>query len=303
MGLAKKLGMMVSIVAVLGAAAAGCGTASDNQTQGNTATTGGTTAGGGKTIKIGYVTWAEDVAATMLWKQLLENKGYTVQTTQLDAGPLFAGLAQGGEDVFFDAWLPNTHKSYMQRYGSSLTNLGQWYQGPVKIGLVVPSYVKDVNSIADLNTHASEFNNQIVGIDAGAGEMQTVQNKVIPDYHLKLHLTSGSEASMLTALQRAISQKQPIVVTLWSPHWAFSKWHLKYLQDPKTAMGKSEHIQTEANKQWAASNPKVAGWLKNFKLTPNQLGELEQDINKDGNTKGVQEWISANQSLVNSWFK
>lgn len=304
MTLTKKLGWTLSIAAVAGFVLTGCGTSGNNTTK-----TGSTGNGSSdKNITIGYTSWAEDVAVTEVWKQVLEKKGYKVHATELQNGEVFQSMAKGGANsvnVDFDVWLPVTDATYKQKFGDKLTNLGQWYQGPVKIGLVVPKYVYDsgITSVAQLNANASKFGNQIVGIDAGSGEMNTLSKKVVPGYGLKLKVAGGSSASMLASLKRAELAKTPVVVTLWSPHWAFSKWNLKYLKDPKGLFGKSEHIQTDANKAWASSHPTLTKWIGNFKLTSAQLGKLEIDINNDGQTKGAQEWIAKNQTLVNSWTK
>ncbi len=306
----QKIGFTLSSVALSGMMLAGCSntpnspgsSSGTNDTSNQTSSSTGSSASG-KTITIGYVNWDEDVATSYLWKDLLSSKGYNVDLKTLEAGPLFAGLSEGGVDVFFDTWLPTTHKTYMDHYGSQLTSLGKWYQGQTEEGFVVPSYVKDVNTIADLKTHASEFGNQIVGIDPGAGEMG-LAGKAVSDYGLNLKLVQSSSPAMLSSLEKAYKAHQPIVVTLWSPHWAFAKYRLKYLSDPKGDFGKPGWIQTEANTKWVNANPQVAGWIKNFKLTPKQLGTLEEDINNaSSKDAGVKQWITDNQSLVNGWFK
>lgn len=305
----RKIGFVLSGAAMVSLLLAGCGStnttgsSAGNNTSSQTGTAPST---GSKNITIGYVDWAEDVATSYLWKDLLTQKGYHVTLTSMsDAGPLFAGLSKGGLNVFLDTWLPTTHKAYIQQFGSNLVDLGKWYEGGTTIGFVVPKYVYDsgIHSIADLNAHASEFGNQIVGIDPGAGEM-AIAKKAVQDYGLKLHLTASSSAAMLTVLQKDYAAKKPVVVTLWSPHWAFTKYKLKYLSDPKGVFGKAGWIQTEANKKWAAKNPAVVGWFKNFKLTPQQLGSLELDINSaSSKNAGVEKWIKNNQSVVNSWFQ
>ncbi|QQE78601.1 glycine betaine ABC transporter substrate-binding protein [Alicyclobacillus sp. SO9] len=309
----QKTGAFVSAIAFAGVALAGCGTANNTATSnsgGATTGAGNTTTGSSKSVNknitIGYVNWSEDVATTFLWKNLLTKKGYNVTVKELNAGPLFVGLSkQGGLDVFFDTWLPHTHKAYMDKYGKSLTSLGKWYQGKTKIGLVVPQYVynKGITSISDLNKNASKFNNQIIGIGPGAGEMQTLKGPVKKAYNLKLNIVDGSSAAMISSLKKAENAHKDVVVTLWSPHWAFAKWKLKYLKDPKGKFGQPGWIQTEANKQWVKGHPTMTKYLKNFKLTPMQLGKLEESINKNGKTKGVQDWINNNKSLVDGWFK
>lgn len=320
----KKLGVSVGSMAAIVALLAGCGatnnsastsnsaggssnSSSSNQTTSNTSTSNTSTSGAAsstdsKKVVIGYITWDEDVAASYLWKDLLEKKGYTVSLKQLPAAELFSGLSQNSLNIFFDTWLPDTHKAYMQRFGANLTNLGKWYQGTTTEGFVVPKYMTNVNSISDLKALSSKIHGKIVGIEAGAGETGLAK-KAIKDYNLPETLQTSSTPAMLAELKKAYAAKQPIVVTLWSPHWAFASYDLKYLKDPKGDFGKGGWIQAEGNKSWASSNPTVVGWLKNFKLNQAQLGALENDINQaSSKAAGVKKWVSANQSLVNGWF-
>ena len=70
-------------------------------------------------IKIGMVNWAECVANSNLWKVILEDLGYQVKLTQLDAAPLYLGLEKGDLDIFLDAWLPITHETYWENIKTS----------------------------------------------------------------------------------------------------------------------------------------------------------------------------------------
>lgn len=297
---------VLSIAALMSA----CGSTNSAVSSTASSTTGATgnqaaTSGSSKSVTIGYVNWAEDVATTNLWQDILQNKGYKVTLKSLsDPGPLFTGLAEGGLSVFFDTWMPVTHKQYIDKFGSKLTDLGTWYQGKTSEGFVVPQYVYNsgIKSIADLKANASKFNGQVVGIDPGAGEMG-IATKAMSEYGLtNMKLVGSSSAAMLSQLASDYKLNKPVVVTLWSPHWAFTKYKLHYLADPKKVFGTSGRIQTEANTQWASSNPTVAGWLKKFKMTPQQLGTLEEDVNSASSTDaGVKKWMAANQSVTSSW--
>ncbi len=148
--------------------------------------------------------------------------------------PLYTGLATGQIDFETDSWLPTTHAEYWKKYGKQLDDLGSWY-GPTSLELTVPSYVKDVNSLADLKAHASEFGGKIVGIEPSAGEMSLLKSKVLKEYGLDgtYQVIDGSTPAMLAELKRAYAKKEPVLVTLWSPHWAYSGYDLKKLKDPK----------------------------------------------------------------------
>ncbi|MEU2715302.1 ABC transporter permease/substrate binding protein [Streptomyces sp. NPDC007205] len=261
--------------------------------------------GKGKEIKIGYIPWDEGIASTFLWKEILEERGFKVTTTQYTAGPLYTGLATGQLDFQTDSWLPTTHAEYWKKYGKQLDDLGKWY-GPTSLELTVPSYVKDVNSLADLRAHASEFGGKIVGIEPSAGMMGLLKSKVLDEYGLQgtYDVIDGSTAAMLTELRRAYTKRQPVVVTLWSPHWAYSDFDLKKLKDPRGAWGKGDGVHTLARKGFTGDNPQVGRWLKDFSMTEKQLTSLESQIQKAGKGQeqdAVRDWLRKNPGLVDKW--
>ncbi|MFF4714627.1 ABC transporter permease/substrate binding protein [Streptomyces eurythermus] len=265
----------------------------------------GTDVGKGKEIRIGYIPWDEGIASTFLWKEILQERGFKVSTTQYAAGPLYTGLATGQLDFQTDSWLPTTHAEYWTKYGGQLDDLGEWY-GPTSLELAVPSYVKGVDSLADLEGHASEFGGKIIGIEPSAGEMSLLKSKVLKEYGLEgtYDVVDGSTPAMLAELKRAYARHQPVVVTLWSPHWAYSDYDLKKLKDPKGAWGKGDGVHTLARKGFAADNPLVGRWLKDFSMTEEQLTGLEARIQQAGKGKeqdAVRGWLRDHPGLVDKW--
>ena len=81
-------------------------------------------------------------------KLVLEEMGYDVTLTQVEAGPLWAAVVDGSADASLAAWLPVTHKTYADKFEGKFEELGTSMEG-VKIGLVVPHYM-DIDSIEDL---------------------------------------------------------------------------------------------------------------------------------------------------------
>ncbi|GAA2980324.1 ABC transporter permease/substrate binding protein [Streptomyces fulvorobeus] len=262
----------------------------------------GTDIGQGQKINLGYIPWDEGIASTFLWKELLERRGYTTDIKQLDAGPLYSGVARGDIDFQTDSWLPTTHKDYWDKYSDKLDDLGSWY-GPTSLELTVPSYVEGVDSLDDLKGQGKKFDGKIIGIEASAGMMGTLNKKVLKEYGLEgeYEVVSSSTSSMLAELNASIKKKEPVVVTLWSPHWAYGKHDLKKLKDPKGAWGEGEQIHTVAHKGFAGKAPAVAGWLKKFELSEEQLTSLENEIQGAGQGKeqdGVRAWLKKKPGLL-----
>lgn len=295
-GKLRRLFALVAAVLTVGLVATACGGRSSTSNTGQDS----------KTIKIGYIAWDEDIALSNLVKNQLEAKGYNVQLEQLDAAPLYAGLAKSDIDLFLDGWLPTTHEDYWNQYKNQLEDLGVWYDNAT-LNLAVPSYVTDVNSIEDLKTHAAEFNGTITGIDPGAGETRIIQNNVIPQYGLgdTMKLQNSSSTAMLAALDSAVKANRPIVVALWHPHWAYSRYQLKDLADPKGAMGKGEQLHILGRKNFSQDFPALAKSLRGLKLNDSQLGSLEDAVQKAGNGKeaeAVKQWADQNKAFVDSAF-
>ncbi|NLW24391.1 MAG: glycine betaine ABC transporter substrate-binding protein [Clostridia bacterium] len=252
------------------------------------------------TIEIGMVNWAECVANSNLWKVILEDMGYKVNLTQLEAAPLYLGLNKGDIDVFLDAWLPITQGRYWEEYQGNLEDLGIWYPG-ARIGLVVPQYV-DINSIEELAENKDKFGGEIIGIDPGAGIMLATE-RALEDYGLDFKVIQGSEAAMLSALKKAYEKGEWIVVTGWTPHWKFAEYDLKFLDDPKLSYGEAEQLHVLANKDFSNKFPEVAEMLKKFSLNDDQIGSLEALINEGmAPEEAARQWIEDNRELVNSWI-
>ncbi|MET9061356.1 ABC transporter permease/substrate binding protein [Streptomyces antibioticus] len=289
-------------VVVLALAAGGLGLTGS---KGGPADTSATNVGRGEEITIGYIPWDEGIASTYLWKELLERRGFEVTATQYTAGPLYTGLATGRIDFQTDAWLPTTHAEYWKKYGDQLADLGKWY-GPTSLELAVPAYMKDVNSLADLEAHASDFGGRITGIEPSAGMMGLLKDEVLPRYGIEdtYKVVDGSTPAMLAELKRAYAKKEPIAVTLWSPHWAYSEYDLKKLEDPEGAWGQGDGVHTIARRDLAADRPEVGAWLKDFSMTEEQLTGLEARIQKAGKGReqdAVRTWLKEHPGLVEKW--
>lgn len=286
----RKLTGIILAVVLMGVGLTGCGNAADTNSDSK------------GTIKLPYVNWADSVAITYLAAAVLEDKmGYTVELTMADPGPLFASVANGGSDAYLDVWLPVTHENYIDEFGDDMVDLGIVYEDASN-ALVVPAYV-DIDSIDELNAKKDEFGGEIIGIDSGSGLMG-ITEKVIQEYDLDYRLQSGSDATMTAALGKAIDANKPIVVTGWAPHWMFSKWDLKVLEDPKGAFGAGEEVHKYVRKDLEKDMPDVTEFIKKFKLTKDDLAELMEAIEDGGGEpmEATRSWMNSHEDLVNGWI-
>ena len=259
-------------------------------------------------LKITLTNWADTQAVVYTAKYVLETKlQQPVTLVNADIGIQFQGLARGDVDLMLGAWLPVTHAAYFARYKNDIEDLGTIYSG-AKIGWAVPDYVpeSEVASIADLNKPdvKTKLNSTIQGIEPGAGEM-VASEKALKEYNLAgYNLVRASEAGMLTAVSRAYPAKNWIVATVWSPHWLWQKYKMRYLKDPKGVLGGDEQIHGFGSKQFAQKFPRANVFVRHFKLTLADVEAIELDGNatNDWNV-AAKKFVDAHPEKVQAWLQ
>lgn len=252
-------------------------------------------------VELVYVEWAETVASTNVVKTVLEDMGYEVDILSVSAAAMWMGTASGDVDGFTGAWLPVTQGEYWEKLKDKVDFLGKNLVG-ARIGLAVPAYV-EINSIDQLVAEAEIFDSEIVGIDPGAGIMHKTE-KAVEAYGLEMFDTIGSSGAMMTAtLQNRIKNRKPVVVTAWSPHWMFSRWDMKYLEDPKNIYGDAEYIGTVVRKGLRDDMPEVYNVLKNFKWDLNDCQQVMLWSRDRDPAEAARKWVDANPTKVGAWKK
>ncbi|MTE23728.1 glycine betaine ABC transporter substrate-binding protein [Microbacterium sp. ZXX196] len=290
----RHLTGILAVGAAASLALAGCSSSTDE----GSSTDGGESMG---TITLGYLpAWTDGLSTAFLLQDQLEKIGYTVEMQELtEAGPLYAGLAQGDVDIYPSAWPELTHASYMEEYGDDIEDLGTYYDN-AKLTLAVPTYT-DIDSIADLAGNADMFDGQIVGIEPGAGLTAQTQDSAMPAYGLdgEYELLTSSTAAMLTELETAIDNEEDIVVTLWRPFWANDAFDIKDLEDPEGAMGDPEGLHFLATAGFSEEFPEAAELIGGIELDDAQYGSLEDTVvneyaDEDDKSAAIDEWLEAN---------
>ncbi|WP_022886318.1 glycine betaine ABC transporter substrate-binding protein [Glaciibacter superstes] len=246
--------------------------------------------------------WPEGEAVSYLWKSILDEKGYDVTLEYADAAPTYTGISAGDYDMVMDTWLPITHKTYMEKYGDDLVDLGVW--NTEAANTIAVNADAPIDSLEELAAHADEFGNRIVGIEPGAGLTEATENEVIPGYGLeKMEYLTSSTPAMLSELKAATDAGENIVVTLWRPHWAYDEFPIKDLEDPKGTLGAAESIHTIGTTTFTKDYPALTEWIEGFKMDSELLFSLENvmfngDASSDDYMPIVEKWITENQDYV-----
>lgn len=261
-----------------------------------------------------YAAWSDALAITYVGARLMEDTfGYKVQPLQADVGVIYASLQSGKVDLFSNSYMQGEgplkgeykggQADYVKKVADSIKVVGI-SEGPMTQGLAVPDYV-DIKSIEDLNANADKFPGGIIGIDAGSGLMQAA-DATVKAYGLKLNLVPGSEAAMEAAFQRAYSKNEPIVVTTWEPLPMWSKFKMRYLEDPKkTMMDEPYYCFHVVNKDFESNFPKAQAFLTKFHIPNDEEAKIMGWI--DGGMKpedAAAKWIDEvkGKGIIEPWL-
>ncbi|RCX20491.1 glycine betaine/proline transport system substrate-binding protein [Fontibacillus phaseoli] len=149
-----------------------------------------------------------------------------------------------------------------------------------------------------------QVKHEIIGIDPGAGIMKAAAD-ALDQYDLgDWKLIEGSGAAMTAMLDKAVKAEKPIIITGWTPHWMFSKYDLKYLEDPKNVFGEAEEIHTLVRKGLKEDQPVAYEFLDRFEWTSDEMGEIMTAIQEGKDPmEAAKTWADSHSDRVDSWTK
>ena len=258
-----------------------------------------------KWLSLANIGWDENVAVSSLTKVLLEDElDYTSveinSAEELDSA--YRNVASGELDAFQDVWLPN-QEALLEQVAEDVEHLDPWFLGETKQGMAVPAYM-EVRSIDQLNGTDAEL---IFGIEPSAVMMQEVGEEVMAAYDLKQELVEGPTAGMLAEVEQLYAYREPFVFLAWSPHWMNQRYEIRYLEDPKDAMGATNdpaECSTIVREGLQDEDPVAYAFMDALALTEEQINDLESMINDEGNPlAGARRWASENREVVRPWIE
>jgi glycine betaine/proline transport system substrate-binding protein len=258
-----------------------------------------------KLLLLANIGWDENVAVSNLTKVLLEDElGYeSIEIrTQDDLDSTYRDVAGGEMDAFQDVWLPN-QRALLEKVAGDVEHLDPWFLGKTKQGMAVPAYM-DVRSIDQLNGTDAQF---IFGIEPSSVMMHKVGEEVVPAYGLQQKLVAAPTAGMLDEVGRLYATRENFVFLAWSPHWMNQRYKIRYLEDPKDAMGPTNDpakCSTIVRGGLRDGDPVAYAFMDALELTEEQINDLESVINdEDDPLVGARRWASENREVVRPWIE
>lgn len=151
---------------------------------------------------------------------------------------------------------------------------------------------------------SEEMDYTITGLEPGAGQTE-LNDQAIEEYESLAgwEQQTSSTGAMLTALEEAIQNEEPIMITAWSPHYMFARWDIKYLDDPKGIFGEEIHAATLVREGLEADMPVAYSLLERFHWDIEEVDQalltaVDEGLGMD---EIAQQWVDENSETIAEW--
>jgi glycine betaine/proline transport system substrate-binding protein len=263
---------------------------------------------------------------------VLKSAGYNIELVQADYIAQFAGLKTGDLHVAMEMW-ETTGRDAMDEATATgkVENIGEtgmegieewWY----------PLYMKEkcpgLPNWEALNDCAEAFSipetapkGRYVGAPVTWGGFDDERVEALElDYEV---IHAGTDAALFAELESAYQRQAPILLWVYAPHWAPSKYEGEWVQFPEysaecyndPSVGINPDLAYDCGKPrgpiwkvaWAGVKDKWPGaysTIKNFQIDNDEMGKMITAVDLDGKDLNavVEEWLGANESRWKAWL-
>jgi glycine betaine/proline transport system substrate-binding protein len=323
---------LIAAVAIATMALAACGSSGGSKSSGTTKTGSGKY-GGAVTIAVNP--WDGSAANANVAKVVLEKQGVTVALKDIDENAVLAGLDSGSIDANLEVW-PSGHASDISTYIKKKKSVvdGGLIGPDGHIGWYIPDFVAtahpEYKTWEGLKSQsaANYFKTAETGDKGqfllGDPSYVSYDKDIIKNLNLPFQVVvGGSEATLITTLDKAFTNKTPLLFYFYEPQWAQSKYKLVSVklpditpeckasaantgQDGKYACDyPTDHLMKTISAKLKAKNAAVFAFLQRMNWTAADQNTVTTYKNQDGLTMeaAAKKWVAANQPTVNSWVK
>lgn len=285
-------------------------------------------------IKIAMFDWTSvNLNATIL-AQVLKAKGYNVELVTSDyLSSLQTGLQTGDLTVGMEFWDTTAGEAMAAADASGKTErlgaLGPkakeewWYPSYMKEkcpGLPNWEALKDPKCAEAFATPETAPKGRYVG---GPVTWEGFDDERVEALGLPFEVIhAGTDAAMFAELESAYQRQAPVMLWIYSPHWAPAKYKGEWVEFPEytkecytdPAVGVNPDMAYDCGKPfgeiwkygWGGMKDKwpVAHKIAtNYSITADELNALSGQVDLDG--KSIDDvaagWIAANQDKINAW--
>ena len=264
-----------------------------------------------RVVRLSDIGWTAESVATAVFAKVLSDLGYQPQVTVLSVPVTFESMRNGDIDIFLGNWLPAQGPLLQPFLDDHSVDLVRTNLEGAKYTLGVPEYLYEagLRDFADIHRFKKELGASIYGIEPGNdGNLHVIGMIEKNEFGLgEFKLVESSEQGMLAEVERATSQKRPIVFLAWAPHPMNTRFNIRYLTGGDTTFGPNfgaATVNTLTRAGYTAECANVGRLLANFELTVDLENEwMDNVLNRKEDTVDLaRRWVESRPELMMRWL-
>ncbi len=313
----KLISMVAGAAVIIGMALAGGGTAAADSKD---------------AIKLTLHDWTGQLITTKIMGEVLKKSDHNIEYVQADYIAQFAGLKTGDLHVAMEIWETTGREAMDEATATGkVVNMGEtgmqaieewWY----------PTYMKELcpglpnwealNDCAEaFSTAETAPKGRYLGAPVTWGGFDDERVEALGlDYEV---VHAGTDAALFAELESAYQRKAPVLLWVYSPHWAPVKFDGEWVEFPKysadcynkSSAGLNPDMAYDCGKPtgpiwkvaWAGVEekwPDAYKAIKKFHITNEEMSKMIVAVDLDGKDLDavVSAWVDANESRWTGWL-
>lgn len=282
-------------------------------------------------IKLTIHDWTGQLITTQLMGEVLKAKGYNIEYVEADYIAQFAGLEEGDLHVAMEMWETTGRDAMDASTATGKTeNVGEtgmqaieewWY--PLYMKEKCPGLPdwKALNKCAEaFSTPETAPMGRYLGGPVTWGGFDDERAEALGlDYEV---VHAGTDGALFAELESAYQRKAPILLWVYTPHWAPAKYEGEWVEFPEytaecyqdPSWGTNPDMAYDCGKPrgpiwkvaWAGMKDKWPGAyaaLKDFTITNDEMSAMIVSVDLDGQKieDVVANWIKDNEAKWQAW--
>jgi len=282
-------------------------------------------------IKLTIHDWTGQLITTQIMGEVLKAKGYNIEYIEADYIAQFAGLEEGDLHVAMEMW-ETTGRDAMDASTSTgkTENVGEtgmqaieewWY--PLYMKEKCPG-LPDWNALNDcaeaFSTPETAPKGRYLGGPVTWGGFDDERAEALGLDFEVVH--AGTDGALFAELESAYQRKAPILLWVYTPHWAPAKYEGEWVEFPKytaecyqdPSWGSNPNMANDCGKPrgpiwkvaWAGVKDKWPGAyaaVKDFRVSNDEMSQMIVNVDLDGQKIDdvVAKWMKDNEGKWQAW--
>jgi len=286
-------------------------------------------------IKLTLHDWTGQLITTQLMGEVLKKAGYNIEYVQADYIAQFAGLKTGDLHVAMEMWETTGREAMDEATATGqVENLGEtgmqaieewWYPTYMKEkcpGLPNWEALKEPACAEAFSTPETAPKGRYLGGPVTWGGFDDERAEALDLPFEVVH--AGTDAALFAELESAYQRQAPILLWVYTPHWAPIKYEGEWVEFPEytpecysdPAWGSNPDATYDCAKprgpiwkvSWTGVREKWPGAVKAieaFNVTNEEMGAMIAAVDLEGGKveDEVAKWIAENEDRWSGWIK